>query len=79
MHILIVEDNALVASGVRAGLELHGFTCDVAPDAASARERMDGARHATPYAACVLDLGLPDGDGIALLRRWRAAPITCPR
>ena len=78
MHILIVEDNALVASGMRAGLELYGFTCDVAPDAASARARMDGARHATPYAACVLDLGLPDGDGIALLQGWRAAALDVP-
>ena len=71
MHILIVEDNALVASGMRAGLELYGFTCDVAPDAASARACMDGARHAIPYAACVLDLGLPDGDGMQLLQLAR--------
>ena len=78
MHILIVEDNALVASGMRAGLELYGFTCDVAPDAASARACMDGARHAMPYAACVLDLGLPDGDGIALLQGWRAAALDVP-
>ena len=78
MHILIVEDNALVASGMRAGLELYGFTCDVAPDAATARARMDGARHARPYAACVLDLGLPDGDGIALLQGWRAAALDVP-
>ena len=78
MHILIVEDNALVASGMRAGLELYGFTCDVAPDAASARACMDGARHATPYTACVLDLGLPDGDGIALLQGWRAVALDVP-
>lgn len=78
MHILIVEDNALVASGMRAGLELYGFTCDVAPDAASARACMDGARHAMPYAACVLDLGLPDGDGIALLQGWRAVALDVP-
>ena len=78
MHILIVEDNALVASGMRAGLELYGFTCDVAPEAASARACMDGARHAMPYAACVLDLGLPDGDGIALLQGWRAVALDVP-
>ena len=78
MHILIVEDNALVASGMRAGLELYGFTCDVAPEAASARACMDGARHAMPYAACVLDLGLPDGDGIALLQGWRTVALDVP-
>jgi len=75
MHrILIVEDNALVASGVRAGLALHGFACDVADSAATARFRMEGGR----YAACVLDLGLPDGDGITLLQRWRAAAVDMP-
>ncbi|MFO1232815.1 MAG: hypothetical protein U1E57_06345 [Paenacidovorax caeni] len=31
-----------------------------------------------PTAACVLDLGLPDGDGIALLQGWRAAALDVP-
>ncbi|MFO1232816.1 MAG: hypothetical protein U1E57_06350 [Paenacidovorax caeni] len=34
---IIVEDNALVASGMRAGWSCTDFTCDVAPDAGSAR------------------------------------------
>ncbi|WP_313073889.1 response regulator [Melaminivora sp.] len=69
MHILIVEDNALVASGIRTGLHLHGLQADVAGTAADAQAHLD----ARAYDACVLDLGLPDGDGLALLRRWRAA------
>lgn len=68
MHILIVEDNALVASGIRTGLELHGFTSDTAASVAQAEARMASR----DFDACVLDLGLPDGDGINLLRRWRA-------
>lgn len=68
MHILIVEDNALVASGIQTGLELHGFTCDIAPTQAVA----DSHLHSSHFDACVLDLGLPDGDGISLLRKWRA-------
>lgn len=68
MHILIVEDNTLVASGIQTGLELHGFTSDTAASVAQARAHM--ARR--DFDACVLDLGLPDGDGIDLLRHWRA-------
>ncbi len=67
MHILLVEDNPLVASGTRTGLTLLGFTCDIAPDAATATHYMQN-NHVD---ACVLDLGLPDGDGIALLQQWR--------
>ena len=67
MHILLVEDNALVASGIRTGLMLHGFSCDIASDMASA---VYSAAH-RHFDACVLDLGLPDGDGIDLLRQWR--------
>ena len=68
MHILIVEDNTLVASGIQTGLELHGFTSDTAASVAQATAHM--ARR--DFEACVLDLGLPDGDGIDLLRHWRA-------
>lgn len=68
MHILIVEDNTLVASGIQTGLELHGFTSNTAASVAQARAHM--ARR--DFDACVLDLGLPDGDGIDLLRHWRA-------
>ncbi|MBS0507643.1 MAG: response regulator transcription factor [Proteobacteria bacterium] len=74
MHILIVEDNALVASGIRAGLQLHGFTSDWAAGVAQAQAHLA----ARGYDACVLDLGLPDGDGMALLRRWRAAGQMLP-
>lgn len=74
MHILIVEDNPLLASGIRAGLELHGMDADVAASAADARAHLA----ARSYDACVLDLGLPDGDGLQLLRGWRAAGLALP-
>ncbi|MBS0466739.1 MAG: response regulator [Proteobacteria bacterium] len=74
MHILIVEDNALVASGIRTGLELHGLTSDTAAGVAEADALMAGR----DFDACVLDLGLPDGDGMQLLRRWRAAGNLLP-
>lgn len=74
MHILLVEDNALVASGIHSGLALHGLGCDWATSCTSA----DAHLAARAYDACVLDLGLPDGDGMALLRRWRAAGQALP-
>ncbi|WP_313569755.1 response regulator [Comamonas terrigena] len=74
MHILIVEDNSLVASGIKAGLELHGFACDIAPNLALADRHLTAGH----FDACVLDLGLPDGDGLALLRSWRAAGLQLP-
>lgn len=74
MHILIVEDNALVASGIQAGLELHGFTSDTAGSVAQAQAHMASRQ----FDACVLDLGLPDGEGISLLRQWRAKGLALP-
>ena len=74
MHILIVEDNALVASGIQAGLELHGFTSDTAGSVAQAQAHMASRQ----FDACVLDLGLPDGDGVSLLRQWRAKGLALP-
>lgn len=74
MHILIVEDNALVASGIQAGLELHGFTSDTAGSVAQAQAHMASRQ----FDACVLDLGLPDGDGVSLLldlRSWSKVPV----
>ena len=67
MHILIVEDNTLVASGIRAGLDLHGFASDTAASVAQAEAHLA----ARSYDACVLDLGLPDGDGMQLLQLAR--------
>lgn len=74
MHVLIVEDNALVARGIQAGLELHGMTCDVVMQLADAQLLMA----ASQFDACVLDLGLPDGDGLQLLQQWRARAWDVP-
>lgn len=72
MRILVVEDDAGIAEGLRANLQQRGYAVDlcaaVAPAwAALALERFD---------AVLLDLGLPGADGSELLRRLRAAPAT---
>lgn len=74
MHLLVVEDDLLVAHGVLAGLRLHGFTVHHADTAAAATAAMAAAS----FDAAVLDLGLPDEDGLELLARWRARGRNLP-
>lgn len=74
MHVLLIEDDELVASGVTAGLRLHGLTVDRVESAAAAQAALDSFH----FDACVLDLGLPDEDGMPLLQRWRSRGIALP-
>lgn len=74
MHVLLIEDDQLVGAGLRTGLELAGFTVDWFTHAADARlalANMDSD-------IVVLDLGLPDADGLTLLREWRAQGLNVP-
>ena len=66
---MIVEDDAAIARGLCGALATEGYHASVAPTAAAAIEL---ARTERP-ALVLLDLGLPDGDGIDLCRRLRAA------
>jgi DNA-binding response OmpR family regulator len=68
MRILLVEDDALLGDGLRAGLMLDGYGVDWARDGEAARL----AWLAEDYDACVLDLGLPRRDGLTLLQEVRA-------
>lgn len=67
MRILIVEDDPLLGDALHAGLRQHGFETDWVKDGLAA----DHALALEPYAAVVLDLGLPRLEGLALLRRLR--------
>jgi two-component system, OmpR family, copper resistance phosphate regulon response regulator CusR len=67
MRILVVEDEKRIADFLSRGLESGGYAVDVAPDGASAVEMV----HATEYDLIVLDLGLPDMDGMAVLKKIR--------
>ena len=74
MHVLLIEDDALVASGIQAGLGVHGFVVDHVDSMADARCAMS----AVSTDVVVLDRGLPDGDGLALLEAWRTQGIEVP-
>lgn len=75
--ILLVEDDPDLARGVRFNLEREEYTVTVAGDGAAARAAFrDGSFHAV-----LLDLNLPDADGLDLLKELRAAgrvvPVIC--
>ena len=69
MRVLVVEDDALIARGIVAGLRSHGLTVDSVGTAAQAAVAVITGH----LDAVVLDVGLPDSDGIQLLGRLRAS------
>ena len=74
MRLLIVEDEARIAEILTAALQRVGFAIDAVSRCADAREALS----LTPYDAVVLDLGLPDGDGLGLLAQVRSARNQLP-
>jgi DNA-binding response OmpR family regulator len=74
MRLLIVEDEARLASHVRAAMSADGFVADHVGSCADARALIASTR----YDAIVLDLGLPDGDGLALLSQVRSSGVAPP-
>jgi DNA-binding response OmpR family regulator len=74
MKILIVEDQRRVGRFVEKALAEQNYLARVAGSCAAARDAMAES----PYDVVVLDLGLPDGDGLELLREWRESGCTTP-
>jgi DNA-binding response OmpR family regulator len=74
MRIVLVEDNLQLATTISDGLSEDGYSVDVVATAADAIER--GLRR--DLDVMVLDLGLPDRDGLEVLRELRGARINVP-
>ncbi len=74
MRILLAEDDPLLGDGLRAGLRQLGFQVDWVRDGEAAQREL----RAEPYAAAVLDIGLPLKDGMQVLAQVRRAGITTP-
>ena len=67
MRLLVVEDNEQLAALLAKGLRAAGYDTDLLATAAEARAALSTTR----YAAAILDLGLPDQDGLSVLREMR--------
>ena len=67
MRLLIVEDNEHLAQSLSKVFHEKGYAVDCAPRG----EDADEALHTQPYDLVILDLGLPDLDGLEVLRRLR--------
>ncbi|MEV5899224.1 response regulator transcription factor [Streptomyces sp. NPDC052127] len=65
MHVLLVEDDEPVAESLRRGLKRYGFEVDWVTTGAAA------LAHSDPYDVVLLDLGLPDTDGLDVCRALR--------
>jgi DNA-binding response OmpR family regulator len=74
MRILLAEDDPLLGDGLRAGLRQLGFQVDWVRDGIAAEREL----RAQPYAAAVLDLGLPLKDGLEVLAAVRRAGVLLP-
>src|ERR1700684_988031 len=74
MRLLVVEDNATLSELLAKGLRTAGYEVDLLATAAEARTVL----MTTTYAAVILDLGLPDGDGLAVLRELRHRKDSTP-
>jgi len=74
MRLLIIEDEARIAEILRLALSRSGFAVDAVRLCGDAR----AALAVNPYDAVILDLGLPDGDGLTLLRDMRGRGNAVP-
>ncbi|MBF5007328.1 winged helix-turn-helix domain-containing protein [Diaphorobacter caeni] len=74
MRILVVEDEVRLGQFVQQGMSECCYASDVVRNCSDASD----ALAETPYDAVILDLGLPDGDGLDLLKLWRQSGFNEP-
>ncbi len=68
MRILLIEDDLLIGDGIKTGLNHLGFAVDWFTDGILGQQSIN----AVSYDAVILDLSLPNKDGIDILKNWRA-------
>ncbi|MEA5105549.1 quorum sensing response regulator transcription factor QseB [Pantoea sp. S18] len=67
MRILLIEDDTLIGDGLKVGLTKLGFSVDWFVSGEAGFQALAAA----PWDAVVLDLSLPERDGLDILRQWR--------
>ena len=70
MRLLLVEDDVMVASGIKLGLANAGY----AVDWVGSGERAEEVLRTEVFDAAIIDIGLPNMDGLAMLQHIRADP-----
>ncbi len=78
MRLLLVEDDEMLGAALRAGLRQDNHAVDWVRSADEADTAWIAAGKTASYDAVVLDLGLPDGSGLDLLKRARQRRIVTP-
>ena len=71
--ILLVEDDAVLRGGLTELFTREGYAVIAAASAGEAREKLSGS-----IQLIVLDVTLPDGDGVSLCREWRGEGLATP-
>lgn len=74
MRLLIIEDDKQLANEMKIGLERQGFTIDIANTGLDGEEKA----YVTDYDAVLLDLNLPDKDGLEILSYLRSNERNVP-
>ena len=74
MRLLLVEDNARLSGLVSRALTAEGFAVDAAETLRAAEELLE----LVTYDLIIVDLGLPDGDGLTLIKAVRARSDPTP-
>jgi PAS domain S-box-containing protein len=72
-RLLVCDDDVLAAEDMRTGLQAEGFRVEVVGSLQALRETL---AHDTDFAALLLDLGLPDGDGVEFIQELQTRPAT---
>ncbi|WP_392552445.1 response regulator [Orbus wheelerorum] len=74
MKILITEDDNLLQKGLYSALTTEGYACEIAENGKQANQLMENYE----FDLVILDLGLPDCDGLQLLAKWRKNKNSTP-
>lgn len=74
MRILVIEDNPRMATGIQRGLRENGYAADVCPSGFEGEDLAAGSE----YDAVILDLMLPDRDGVEVCRNLRRRSKSVP-
>lgn len=73
MRVLLIEDDDRIRTDVTAALEASGYIVD----SETSGEEGWFLGDTELYGAVILDLGLPEMDGLTVLKRWRQAAGQC--